>query len=310
MLPFLGFWYNVIANPNILIDMREFKTHPHTITDHTNESVQRYLREVSRIERISMDEEADLARLIQRGGHEAIEARDKLVKANLRFVVSVANQYKSSHLDLADLISEGNLGLIKAAERFDDTKGFKFITYAVWWIRQSIMAAVANQSSTLRLPSNQQKILNQYRQFQQDILQREERTITIGEFCEVSGYDYERVACALGSTAKPMFVDERLGNDSDTTFGDMLASESVNDAALEQESLQQEIDNVFRHLLTDREAYVLKKLYGLGCEPLPLDEIALHLNISRERTRQISLSSIKKLRVSPYSSHLMDYLAA
>lgn len=309
MLPFRDFWYMVIANPNILTNMREFKTHANTITDRKNESVQRYLKEVSRIERISMDEEADLARVIRRGGPDAIEARDRLVKANLRFVVSVANQFKPSSLDLGDLISEGNLGLIKAAELFDDTKGFKFITYAVWWIRQSIMAAVASQGGTLRLPSNQQKILNRYRQFQQDILQREERAITIDEFCEVSGYDYNHVANALRASGKPMFMDECLGEDSDMTFGEMLASDSVNDAALERESLRQEIDNVFRHLLTDREAYVLKKLYGLGCEPLPLDEIALHLNISRERARQLCLLSIRKIRVSPYSSHLFEYLA-
>lgn len=290
--------------------MREFKTHSNTITDRSNESVQRYLKEVSRIDRISMDEEVDLARIIQRGGPDAIEARDKLVKANLRFVVSVANQFKSSTLDLGDLISEGNLGLIKAAEMFDDTKGFKFITYAVWWIRQSIMAAVANQSGTMRLPSNQQKILNRYHQFQQDMLQREERTITIDEFCEVSGYDYDRVANALGASGKPVCMDERLGEDSDTTYGEMLASDSVNDAALERESLRQEIDNVFRHLLTGREAFVLRNLYGLGCEPMSLDEVALHLNISRERARQLSLSSINKLRVSPYSSHLLEYLAA
>jgi len=290
--------------------MREFKTHPNTITDRSKETVAMYLREISRMERITVEEEADLARAIRRGGPDATEARDRLIKANLRFVVTVANQYKSQSLELADLISEGNIGLIKAAEMFDDTRGFKFISYAVWWIRQSIMSALVNNSSVMRLPSNQHKILRQFQQLQQDILQKEERQLTVDEFCEVSGYDYNQVARVIESSIRPMCMDERMSDDSDTTFGEMMASESACDSNLEKESLKEEIMNLFEQLLSSREAYVLKHLYGIGCAPASLDEISENLNLSRERTRQISIAAIRKIRHSVYALRLAEFLAA
>jgi len=290
--------------------MREFKSHPGTITDRSKEVVALYLRDISHMDRITVEEEADLARAIRRGGPDAAEGRDRLVKANLRFVITVANQYKSQSLELADLISEGNIGLIKAAEMFDDTRGFKFISYAVWWIRQCIMAALANNSSTMRLPLNQQKILHLYQQMQQDILQKEERQITVDEFCEVSGYDYDLVARVVETSIKPLYIDEKMGDDTDSTFGERMASDSVCDSSLDKESLHREIHDMFEQVLSPREVYVVSHLYGIGCDPISLDEIALHLNISRERTRQISISSIKKLRHSPHASRLLTYLAA
>lgn len=288
--------------------MREFKTHANTITDRSKEVVSLYLRDISHLDRISPEEEAELARIVHAGGPDAIEARNKLIKANLRFVISVANQYASKSMELADLISEGNIGLIKAAEEFDDTRGFKFISYAVWWIRQSIMAALAKSGTVMRLPFNQQKILRQYREMQQDMLQKEERSITVDEFCEVSGYGYEQVSRILESATKPMCMDEKVGDDGDITYGELMASDSASDAALEKESLHEDMLKMFKHLLSAREAYVVSHLYGIGCSTKSLDEISDDLNLSHERTRQISNACISKIRRSSYSSQLAAYL--
>lgn len=291
--------------------MREFKTHTSIFMDRSKRSVSSYLKEISHYPLISPDEEADLVRIIKEGGPEASEARDKLIKANLRFVVTVANRYTSSGaLELSDLISEGNIGLLKALEAYDETRGYKFISYAVWWIRQSIMAAVDANSSVAQLPSNQQKILNKYRHFQEDIYQREGRSATIDEFCEVSDLNYDTVSRILEMSIKPKYMDDKMSEESNTTFGEMMASDTVIDTCLNKESLRQDIADVLAQILTEREIFVLTHLYGIGCTPLTLDDIAIHIGLSRERTRQISISSVEKIRHSPQSSRLLPYLAA
>lgn len=167
--------------------MKEFKTNSRSITDRGDICVTNYLRDVNRYETISAEEEAELSRLIKKGGKEGERAKERLINANLRFVISVANQYKMKGMELADIISEGNMGLVKAAQNFDDTRGFKFISYAVWWIRQSIIAAIGNYSTTLRLPSNQQRLLQEYHRMNREMMQIEQRNITIEEFCEATG---------------------------------------------------------------------------------------------------------------------------
>ena len=290
--------------------MKEFKASKYTITDRKSDSVARYFHEVNRYKPLSSDEEAELARIIRRGSADAMAARERLVNANLRFVISIANTYKSTSLDFSDLISEGNIGLVKAADRFDETRGFRFISFAVWWIRQSIMAALDKSNTTLRLPNNQQKILREFRQMQKDMLQAEQRPISVDEFCEVSGYDYDSVVRVLESSAKAVKLDDCLGDDSDSTYMDFLVSDSVTDASLDKESRRHDLMRAIDMLLTEREALVLKGFYGIGCTAMSYEEMADMLNLSRERTRQIIVSAISKLRGSQYASRLKMHLAA
>lgn len=290
--------------------LKEFKTSKQAITDRSRESVTLYLRDLNKHQGISVEEEAELAQLIRRGGPEALEARNRLIQANLRFVVSVAKSYQSQTLELADLISEGNIGLIKAAELFDETKGFKFISYAVWWIRQSILAAVEKASTTLRLPQNQQSILRQFHQMQADMYQKEQRPLSIDEFCEVSGQDPERVSQILSSTAKPMKMDEKVSEGSDTTFGEFLASDSVSDSSLEMESLRYDLNDLIDHVLNPKEAFIVRHHYGMGTQAQSLEDIAFQLHISRERARQLCCNAIDRIRTSPHAKKLLAYLAA
>ena len=290
--------------------MKEFRTSTNTITDRSKDSVASYLREVSRMKPISAEEEAELARIIRRGGADALAARERLINANLRFVISVANTFKSHTLEFGDIISEGNYGLIKAVELFDETKGFKFISYAVWWIRQSIMAALDNSCTTLRLPKNQQNILRDYRQMEQDMLQKEQRSVTIEEFCEVSGYDYDKVLNVLQASYKPVYTDDSLNEDSDATYGDFFIVDSATDADLDNESLYDDLDFVFDKVLTYKERYVVESLYGVGRKQKSLEEVADDINLSRERTRQICAAALKKVCESDYSSRLFMHLAA
>lgn len=290
--------------------IREFRTSNNSITDRSKESVSIYLREISREDCLSPEEEARLAHIIRKGGEGADAARERLIKANLRFVVSVANQYKSPVLELSDLISEGNIGLIKAAEHFDDTKGFKFISYAVWWIRQTIMAAISDNSATCRLPQNQQKVIRQYRQMQHDIFQMEQRNVSIDEFCEVSGMDRNLVVRVLETANIPVNMDQSVSDDGEATYADFLSSDSATDAELDRESLRIDILDVIDHLLTEREKFVMKHYFGLGCKPMSLEAIAKEIGISRERTRQLKIKILSKIRQSPYASRLSTHLAA
>lgn len=290
--------------------MKEFKINTSSITERDTESITRYLREVNHFDRITPDEEARLAHIIRQGGKAADEAKETLIKANLRFVISVANQYKGYGMELCDLISEGNIGLVKAATLFDATRGFKFISYAVWWIRQSIMSAISASGSFVRMPQNKLNIVAQYRRMQQEVQQSEQRPLTIEEFADATGLDAVTVHNIVSVSGKVSSIDTPLSDDSDTVFADTLMSASVTDSLLDRESLDIEIEDILNTYLSDREMIVVRKYYGIGCAEATLDDIAATIGKSRERTRQIYLNAIAKLRRSPKTMSLAMYLAA
>lgn len=292
------------------MSMRDFRKSTGTITDRSTESVAIYLREIGKIDLLTADQEAELAYIIRKGGKDAKAAREQLIKANLKFVVSVANKYKSHLLELSDLISEGNLGLLKAVELFDETKGFKFISFAVWHIHQAILDALNKNSSLVHLPQNRQKILQRFRQMQEDMLQKEQRQVSVEEFCEVSGFDYDQVLRAFEASSAPVFMDQKVTEDSDSTFVDLIASDSVADFYLDKESLKYDLNDIMSKLLNAKERYVVKHFIGIDCHPLTFAEIAEELNLTCERTRQIYHTAIDKIRKSPYSYRLNAHMAA
>ena len=290
--------------------IKTFQISDNNHINRSNESVASYFRDVRHCKPVSADEEVELVRTIRKGGADAMAAREKLIKANLRFVISVANSYHSSVLELGDLINEGNIGLMKAVDEFDETRGFKFISYAVWWIRQSILEAISNTSTGLRLPHNKQSILRSYLRMGEDMMKRELRSITVDEFCEVSGYKPAVVMDVLSAASMPVNTSTTLNDDSETTVGEMLKSDSVADESFMQESLRKDINNAMDMLLSDREAFVLKSLFGIGKEEMFIEDVADEINLSRERTRQICHNALAKIRRSPFSKHLASYLAA
>lgn len=290
--------------------LNDFRANENTIIDRSKKSISSYFQEIRKTKPLTPDQEAELARLIHKGGKEGDAALERLVSANLRFVVTVAHSFSSNLLELQDLIAEGNMGLIKAAKSFDETRGFKFISYAVWWIRQAITRAIANCDNTLRIPHNQQSILTEYRQMMKDVMQCENRTITIDEFCAVTGYDRDRVANVISASFKPVKLDDKLNDDEDTTYGDFFASDSYTDAGLDEESLHVDLVNVVNGVLTRREAFIVKCMSGVGHEMMTLNDVALEVGLSPERTRQVFHKAIKKISLSPLSSRLNSYLAA
>lgn len=290
--------------------MKEFKVNTRTITDRNDICVAGYLHDITLYDRISPEEEAQLALEIKKGGKTGEKAKKRLIEANLRFVISVANQYKQNNIELSDLISEGNIGLIKAAETFDETRGFKFISYAVWWIRQSIMSAIGAYSTTIRIPSNQLRMLQKYHDMDKEMMQSQQRHITLSEFCEATGMEETKASAIIGASLASVKMDAPLGDDSDTSFGDMVDSGSKTDSTVDQESLRSELSEAISHCLKDREAIVVRNYFGIGCEAKTLEHIAEELELSRERTRQIMLNAIAKLRISEYAHRLAMYLAA
>lgn len=290
--------------------MKEFKVNSRSITDRDNISLNAYLRDISHIDRISPEEEVRLTTLIKNGGEQAVEARDALVKANLRFVVSVANQYKRAGVELSDLISEGNMGLIKAAELFDETRGFKFISYAVWWVRQSITNALASDTGIVRMPLNRHKLLNEYNRLQHEIMQLEQRTLTPSEFAEITGQDESVIRDILKAAGKAQSMDAPMAEDSETTLCDMISSDSSTDRSMDEESLRQDIDRIIRCTLTPQEDVVVRNHYGIGCPAQSLEDVAHLIGKTRERTRQLCVKAINKLRNSPQTASLVEYLSA
>lgn len=278
--------------------MKDLRKGTNCIIDRSYKSISSYFRDINKAATLTAEEEAELAITIRKGGPNAVKAKEKLISANLKFVVTVANQYKSSVLELQDLISEGNLGLIKAAELYDESKGFKFITYAVWWIRQSIMKAIEHYRPSVRIPQNQQHIVQQYKQLRNDVRLKEQRNVSVLEFCEVSGYDYERVSRVLDAARSPIRLDKAITEDSDATFSDFFASDSVTDSNLDKESMRIDLIDIVDHFLTSRESFIVKKIYGIGCEPMQLDDVAEEIHLSRERTRQICGNALRRIRNS------------
>lgn len=276
--------------------MRQLKI-SHSITNRDNSSFEKYLQDISKEQMISPDEEVELAQQIKAGNKEAL---DKLVKANLRFVVSVAKQYQNQGLGLQDLINEGNLGLIKAAKRFDETRGFKFISYAVWWIRQSISHAIADQSRIVRLPVNQLGAVNRIKKEVARLEQMYNRQPTVEEIAEVIDLPIHKIGEVIKISARHLLMDAPISNEDDTNFIDTFISDEVThtDAILIQESLKNEI-NRSMEVLDEREKELIRMFFGIGkSHEYTLDEIGEKFNITREGARQIKEKALKKLRKS------------
>jgi RNA polymerase primary sigma factor len=268
------------------------------------------LVEIGRAPLISIDEEIELAQKIRKGGREGERAKNKLVEANLRFVVSVAKQYQHQGLTLTDLIDEGNIGLIKAAQKFDETRGFKFISYAVWWIRQSILQAIAEQSRIVRLPLNQVGSLNKLNQEINKFEQENQRRPSVQELSEMTRINEEKIGQSLMADGHQISIDAPFQEGEDNTMLDVMASgdDMRTDRQVDHESMAQELNAVLEKVLKDREVTVLRECFGIGCHEKGLEEIGDRLGLTRERVRQIRERSIEKLRDSGNARILMKYL--
>ena len=279
------------------------------VTNRETASLDKYLQEIGRVELITAEEEVELARRIKKGDHEALE---KLTKANLRFVVSVSKQYQNQGLTLPDLINEGNLGLIKAAQRFDETRGFKFISYAVWWIRQSILQALAEQSRIVRLPLNKIGSINKINKAFARLEQQYERPPTPAELAECLEMTLEEVQQSLSNSARHVSMDAPLSNDDDSSNNMYEVYNSDGNSSPEDnlmsKSLLMEIDRSL-HTLTTREADVIRLYFGLsGDHPLTLEEIGGVFDLTRERVRQIKEKALRRMKHASRSKILRSYL--
>ena len=271
-----------------------------------NETLDKHLPEISRVPMITVNEEIELAQRIRRGDRAALE---KLVCANLRFVVSVAKQYQNQGMSLTDLISEGNIGLIKAAEKFDETRGFKFISYAVWWIRQSILQALAEQSRNIRLPLNQVGLLNKISKESALFEQRHQRRPTADELSDILGIPAEKIEEAMSHSGSSISMDAPFVEGEDNSLLDVLPSSDTptTDRSLMNESLATEIDRALS-TLSEREKEILQMLFGIGCQEMTLEEIGDHFGLTRERVRQVKEKALRRLRNTSRSALLKPYL--
>jgi RNA polymerase primary sigma factor len=289
------------------MSMRQLKI-TKSITNRESQSLEKYLQEIGKVELISPEEEVKLAVRIKQGDQKALE---KLTKANLRFVVSVAKQYQNQGLTLPDLINEGNLGLIKAAQRFDETRGFKFISYAVWWIRQSILQSLAEQSRIVRLPLNKVGLTNRIQKAYSQLEQEFEREPSAEELAEMLELDIEEVTSTLGIGARHVSVDTPLSEGEDNTLLDVLENPNAERTEMNiehKESLKQEIDRSLKSL-TERQKEVICFFFGIGIDhPMSLEDIGQRFNLTRERVRQIKDKAITKLRTNTRSESLKTYL--
>ena len=285
--------------------MRQLKI-TKSITNRESASLDKYLQEIGKEDLITVEEEVELAQRIKKGDQEALE---KLTKANLRFVVSVAKQYQNQGLSLPDLINEGNLGLIKAAEKFDETRGFKFISYAVWWIRQSILQALAEQSRIVRLPLNQVGSLNKINKAFARFEQENERTPSPEELANVLDLPKEKVSDTLRVSGRHVSVDAPFSDGEDNNLLDVLVNtDSPNaDRGLINESLSTEVERALA-TLSDRERDIIRYFFGIGCPEMTLEEIGEKFGLTRERVRQIKEKAIRRLRHSSRNKFLKSYL--
>lgn len=289
------------------MSMRQLKI-TKSITNRESQSLEKYLQEIGKVELITPEEEVKLAIRIKQGDQFALE---KLTKANLRFVVSVAKQYQNQGLTLPDLINEGNLGLIKAAQRFDETRGFKFISYAVWWIRQSILQALAEQSRIVRLPLNKVGLTNRISKAYSQLEQEFEREPTPEELAFLLDMDAEEIAATLGVAARHVSMDQPLSDGEESTLIDVLVNHNAantDDELAFKASLKTEIDRSLS-TLTERQKDVIRFFFGIGVDhALSLEDIGEHFNLTRERVRQIKDKAITKLRSTSRCKLLKTYL--
>lgn len=285
--------------------MRQLKI-TRSITNRESASLDKYLQEIGREELITVEEEVELAQRIRRGDRRALE---KLTRANLRFVVSVAKQYQNQGLSLPDLINEGNLGLIKAAEKFDETRGFKFISYAVWWIRQSILQALAEQARIVRLPLNQVGSLNKISKAFSRFEQENERRPSAEELAESLDLPVDRVVDTMKVSGRHVSVDAPFADGDDNSLLDVLenADSPVADRSLIDESLSQEVERALGQL-SERERKVVKMFFGIDGHEMTLEEIGIKMGLTRERVRQIKEKALRKLRGTRKNWLLKSYL--
>jgi RNA polymerase primary sigma factor len=288
------------------MSMRQLRINK-SITSRESPSLEKYLQEISKVDMITADEEAALAVLIRTGDQSAL---DRLTKANLRFVVSVAKQYQHQGMSLPDLINEGNMGLIRAAKRFDETKGFRFISYAVWWIRQCIIQALADQSRIVRLPLNKVGTRNKVVRAMQNFEQQFEREPSVEELSEILCMDEEEIASTMNLSNRHISIDSPLGEEGETTMIDIMENTdaSPTDSKSLHESMLYEIDLALGSL-PDKQQRVLRCLYGIGMDtPMGMEDIGSQFNLTRERVRQIRDKALGSLRQHATSMRLRSFL--
>lgn len=278
-----------------------------SITLRESPSLEKYLQDISKVPMISAEEEVSLAELIRKGDQSALE---KLTKANLRFVVSVAKQYQHQGLSLSDLINEGNLGLIRAARRFDETKGFRFISYAVWWIRQSILQALADQSRIVRVPLNRVGVRNKIARAAQHLEQDFEREPTVEEISEYLEMDLEEVSSTINLANRHVSIDSPVGEDGEGTMIDVMENKEADaaDHEIQHESMHYEIELALRSL-PEKQQKVIRCLYGIGMDrPMGMEDIGAECNLTRERVRQIRDKALDALRFTANTMRLRTFL--
>ena len=288
----------------IHIRMKQLKISP-SVTERTP-VIEEYLRDINKISMISPEEETELAARIQTGDLEALQ---RLVEANLRFVVSVAKQYQNRGLDLSDLISEGNIGLVKAAMKFDHTRGFKFISYAVWWIRQQILQALSGNCRTVRLPQNKVGILNKIAKEKNKFIQDNEREPTDEELAEILEMDISKLEEAVGNDSRVRSLDRPLTAEAEDSLLDVTPDTSVPpvESKLDNESLSSDLASAME-VLDDRERQILRLNFGLGCSAMSLEEIGSTMNLTRERVRQLRTKALRRLSTPAIRRRLAQHL--
>lgn len=289
--------------------MRQLKINK-SITPRSEESFEKYLVEISRMPLITAEQEVELAQQIHKGGKKGQEAKEKLVSSNLRFVVSVAKQYQHQGVPLPDLINEGNVGLITAADRFDETRGFKFISYAIWWIRQSILQAIAEYSNMVRRPQSQIGISNKIKNATNDFIQKNQRDPTADELSEIISLEIDKIEKAQQSEAHITSIDVPIVEGESTTFADNIsaAPEFSTDCHTNQESMLHDLILVLNTTLNERERTIILQSFGIGCPERGLDDIGNDLGLTRERVRQIRERSLEKVRQNGKSRLLLKHL--
>ncbi len=289
--------------------MRQIKI-TESITSRSEEALEKYLVEIGHYPLLTVEQEVELAHAVRKGGKKGEQAKQQLINCNLRFVVSVAKQYQRYGMPLTDLINEGNIGLIRAAERFDETRGFKFISYAVWWIRQSIMQAISECSSLIRIPLNQSSIKSHVNNAIRLFEQEHSRRPSVREISELTGFDEEKVEFAMGLSTHHSSIDAPVSDDDTLTFSDQLMADAsfATDFAVDRESMSNDLNRVLSTVLNKKELYILKQSFGIGCPSRSLEDIAEEIGITRERARQIRERSIRKVRSSKKSAVLLNHL--